>query len=94
MDHPDKLGLIITAVDDGVVSRWRRGVMVKLVVPDSPAYHSGLRQGDVIVQLGYSSIDSPEQYYDGVEALPKGEPVTIRLIRQSRSIYSSIQIDD
>lgn len=94
IDHPDKLGLIITAVDDGVVSRWRRGVMVKLVIPDSPAYHAGLRQGDVIVQLGYSSIDSPEQYYDGVDALPKGEPVTIRLIRQSRSIYSSIQIDD
>lgn len=94
LDHPDKLGLIITAVDDDVVSRWRRGVVVKLVVPDSPAHHAGLRQGDIIVQLGYSSIDSPEQYYAGIETLPKGEPVTIRLIRQSRSIYSSIQIDD
>ncbi len=94
VDHPDKLGLIITAVDDDMVSRWRRGVVVKLVVPDSPAHHAGLRQGDIIVQLSYNSIDSPEQYYAGIETLPKGEPVTIRLIRQSRSIYSSIQIDD
>jgi serine protease Do len=93
LDHSDKLGLIVTAVDD-VVSRWRRGVMVKRVVPDSPAYHAGLRQGDIIVQLGFSSIDSPEQYYDGIETMPRGEPVALRLIRQSRSIYSSIQIDD
>ncbi|MDX2350047.1 MAG: PDZ domain-containing protein, partial [Porticoccus sp.] len=93
IDHPDKLGLIITAVDDAEVSRWRRGVLVKLVVSDSSAHHAGIRQGDVIVQLGHNSIDSPEQYYDGVEALPKGELVTIRLIRQGRSISGSIQVD-
>jgi serine protease Do len=93
IDHPDKLGLIITAVDDAEVSRWRRGVLVKLVASDSSAHHAGIRQGDIIVQLGYNSIDSPEQYYEGIETLPKGEPVTIRLIRQGRSIFSSIQVD-
>ena len=93
IDHPDKLGLIITAVEDDVVSRWRRGVMVILVVPDSPAHHAGLRSGDVIVRLGYSSIDSPDQYYDGLGKLPKSEPVIIRFIRQGRSILSSIQTE-
>jgi serine protease Do len=93
IDLPDKLGLIITAVEDDVVSRWRRGVMVILVVPDSPAHHAGLRLGDVIVQIGYSSIDSPDQYYDGLGKLAEGEPATIRFIRQGRSILSSIQTE-
>ena len=94
IDHPDKLGLVISAVGDEMVSRWRRGVMVTLVLPDSTAHRAGLYRGDVIVQLGQNSIDSPEQYYDALETLPVREPVAVRLIRQGRSIYSSIQIDN
>ncbi|MEH6466457.1 MAG: Do family serine endopeptidase [Porticoccus sp.] len=94
IDHPDKLGLIIVAVEDDEVSRWRRGVMVMLVVPESPAHHAGLRPGDIIVQIGLSSIDSPDQYYNRLEKLPQAQPVTIRFIRQGRSIFSSIQIEE
>ena len=93
IDDPDKLGLIIAAVEDDEVSRWRRGVMVMLVVPESPAHHAGLRPGDIIVQIGLGSIDSPDQYYDRLEKLPQAQPVTIRFLRQGRSIFSSIEIE-
>ena len=94
LDRPDKLGLIISAVDDEMVSRWRRGVMIMMVLPDSPAHRAGLYRGDIIVQLGQNSIDSPEQYYDALKTLSVKEPVAVRLIRQGRSIYGSIEIDN
>jgi serine protease Do len=93
IDDPDKLGLIIAAVEDDQVSRWRRGVMIMLVVPESPAHHAGLRPGDIIVQIGLGSIDSPDQYYGRLEKLSQAQPVTIRFLRQGRSIFSSIEIE-
>ena len=78
--------------DDGLGS-WRTGVLVVEVVPGSAASKAGLVKGDVIMQLGYHSIDGSSDYFKAIKKLPKGEPVAIRLIRQGRSIFKSLELE-
>ena len=67
--------------------------LVVEVAPGSVASKAGLVKGDVIMQLGYHSIDSSSDYFEAIKRLPKGEPVAIRLIRQGRSIFKSIEVE-
>jgi serine protease Do len=90
---PDALGLIIAEIEDDGMGSWRTGVLVIEVAPGSVASKAGLVKGDVIMQLGYHSIDSSSDYFEAIERLPKGEPVAIRLIRQGRSIFKSIEVE-
>jgi serine protease Do len=89
---PDRLGLIISKIVDDGLGSWRTGVLVEQVVADSVADKAGLFKGDVIMQLGYHSIDNPNEYDKTVKNLPVGEPVAIRLVRQGRSIFKTLQI--
>lgn len=90
--EPDRLGLIVSKIADDGLGSWRTGVLVEQVVANSVADKAGLFKGDVIMQLGYHSIDNPSEYYKTVDILPVGEPVAIRLVRQGRSIFKTLQI--
>ena len=71
----------------------RGGVVIEQVSPDSAAAESGLRRGDVILQLGYSRIDDVEEYDQVVRELPTDTPVLIRFYRQGRAISRTIIIE-
>ncbi|MDX2464505.1 MAG: trypsin-like peptidase domain-containing protein [Porticoccus sp.] len=89
---PDRLGLIISSIGDDGLGSWRTGVLVETVAKGSAADVAGIFKGDVIMQLGYSSIDNPSEYYEVVKKVPVGEPVAIRLIRHGRSIFKSLLV--
>ncbi|MEX1033332.1 MAG: DegQ family serine endoprotease [Cellvibrionaceae bacterium] len=91
----DQLGLSVDNLREGVRGNLQidGGVRIAQVAPDSPASKAGLRRGDVLMQLGFESIDSVEHYQRIVESLPSGRPVPIRIYRQGRSAYSTIKID-
>lgn len=88
--NPDRLGLIVSDIDGDDAGSWKKGVLVDKVVPGSVADRAGLMIGDVIMQLGYNSIDSPSDYYAAVEGLSLDETVAIRLVRDGRSIFKSL----
>ncbi len=90
---PDVLGLIIAEIEDDGMGSWRTGVLIVEVFPGSVASKAGLVKGDVVMQLGYHSIDSSSDYFEAIKRLHKGEPVAIRLIRQGRSIFKSIEVE-
>jgi serine protease Do len=87
---PDRLGLIVSEIENDETGSWRTGVLVEQVVSGSSADKAGLIKGDIIMQLGYNSIDNPSEYYAAIERLPLGEPVAVRLVRQGRSMFKSL----
>jgi S1-C subfamily serine protease len=56
-----------------------RGAIVEGVVPNGPADGAGMRQGDVIVQLGDSSIQSSADLTGALAGQKPGDEVQVRL---------------
>ncbi|MDA8786729.1 DegQ family serine endoprotease [Porticoccaceae bacterium] len=91
----DRLGLLVEELDDQERRqlRLRGGILVTEVAANSAAANAGLRDGDIIVQLGYSRIDDLDKYRQVIEELPESTPIAIRFYRQGRAIFRTIQID-
>ena len=91
----DRLGLKVDEVSSEQLSslRLRGGVLVTDVMSDSSASVAGIRDGDVIVQLGYSRIDDVDEYRSVIAELPSKTPVLIRFYRQGWAVSRTIIID-
>lgn len=89
----DSLGLTVEQISkkDAVDLGISGGVVVEQVFPDSPAQRTGLRAGDVIVQLGSVMIDDLGDYKKAVGQMPEGKPVALRFFRDGRAIFRTIQ---
>ena len=93
-DGSDRIGLVVEALSARELSSLgiRGGVVIEQVSPDSAATESGLKRGDIILQLGYSRIDDVDEYTQVIRELPTDTPVLIRFYRQGRAISRTIII--
>lgn len=89
------LGLQTQALNKAQLSQLQLpyGVQVVAVAPNSAAARSGLRPGDVITQLGFAEVGSPEVLADVVKQLPSGSVQPIRFVRQGQAVFRSIVIE-
>ncbi len=69
------------------------GAYIKEVAKDSPAMLAGIRQGDVIVQMGGRSINNFNDYINALMLLEAGQSVNITLMRQSQEEYKEMTLD-
>lgn len=93
LDAP--LGLQTQALSPNELSSMQLdyGVQVVAVAQSSAAARSGIRAGDVITQLGFAEVGSPEVLADVVKQLPKGSIQPIRFLRQGQPVFRSIVIE-
>ncbi|MTJ81842.1 MAG: DegQ family serine endoprotease [Telmatospirillum sp.] len=68
------------------------GVLVSDIVPDSPAQHSGLHQGDVIVGFGDTAIKSPRDLALAVADTATGTTVPVTVWRDGHEKRVDITI--
>ena len=92
----DKAYLGITTVD--VTEEANReldvpmGAYVTELVMDSPAVFSGIRRGDVIVQVADNEINNSNDYVTALLQLVPGEETEIKILRQAGEVYRNIEI--
>ncbi|MGB1984141.1 MAG: DegQ family serine endoprotease [Porticoccaceae bacterium] len=91
----DRLGLLVQSLDEAELRalNLRGGVAVNEVKLDSAAANAGIKAGDIIVQLGYSRIDTVEQYTQVIAELPTNTPILVRFYRQGWAISKTIVIE-
>jgi serine protease Do len=91
----DRLGLAVKPVSEDQLRelRLRGGVLVTEVLPDSPAALAEIKQGDILVQLGYSRINDTDEYVRVIADLPKNSPILVRFYRGGWAISKTIVID-
>ena len=94
-DGTDRLGLMVQDLTDRQAEtlRLRGGVLVTTVSPNSAAARTGIREGDIVVQIGYSRINDVDAYSQVIAKLPKNKQIAIRFYRQGRAIFRTIIID-
>lgn len=70
------------------------GALVTEVLPDSPAAMAGLHSGDLIQSLNDQAITSGPQLKNTIGMLRAGTPVTIKLLRDGKSITLKVETAD
>jgi serine protease Do len=78
-DHREQ----IKGVDDGV--------LVRGIVPNGPAAASDLRTGDVITKVDGRRVASTQELRNQVRGKKIGEPVTLEVFRESKTIRVSVK---
>ena len=69
----------------------QKGTVIAEVADGSPAEDAGLRAGDVIVAVGQTPVNNPEQATRAIRAgLGKGSSVALRILRDGRSAFVAV----
>ena len=88
------LGVSITEVNNQVADRLNlkvhEGVVVRNVIPNSPAEVAGLEEGDVILKLHGKSVSSPRDLQGIVEQLNVDEKYPVDILRNGKRVELSI----
>ncbi len=70
------------------------GALVSMVVPGGGAYQAGIEEGDVIVSIDGSYLDSKEALLRKIATLRAGQRVTIGVTRKDNSLSMDAQLMD
>jgi serine protease Do len=81
----NNVSLASKQVDDG--SR----AMVTQVADDTPAARSGMKEGDVLLQIGKKKITDPEDVFDASFYITAGDIVPITVMRGNQKITVEVQ---
>src|SRR6266403_1281891 len=65
--------------------------MVTQVADDTPAAHSGIKEGDVLLQVGKKKITDPEDIFDASFYITAGDIVPITVMRGDQKITFQVQ---
>lgn len=89
------LGLKVVTVTDKIAADYDipKGVYIKEVVLDSPAWEAGLQSGDVIVEMNGEEVASLEEYEEKVLELQPGASIQVAVMRQGMNDYIRLICD-
>jgi serine protease Do len=92
---PPIFGVLVRAMTDEDRQRAQinRGVVVRAVIKDSPAFAADMLQGDIITQVAGVTITDPDRFFDTVIA-NTGKQVTVELNRKGEAKTITLQIRD
>ena len=79
-DLPFYIGMSIRSMND------QQGMEVVLVNSDSPGWHSGLKAGDILLEIDGQIVNNIKQYREIVESLDKDQKVSFdfKVMRKDR----------
>lgn len=70
------------------------GVVIRAVLPDSPAAKAGLAPGDRVLSIGGEEIVTVEQAIDTIRDTPAGQRITIVCERDAMSIALEVELGE
>lgn len=96
-DKPTKsnrMGVDVVDLDAESLKALGRGVLVRNVVPGSPAAQSGLRSGDVLLQLDRKNVKNAADFRKKVANLPIGRMIPVLVHRQGADQFIVMKISE
>ena len=89
------LGLRLSRLDEDTRSELGHegdGVLIKEVMPSSPAARQGLRAGDIILKVGSATVNAPKDVVSEVRKMKsKSKPVLLLVQRDGRQRYVAVK---
>jgi C-terminal processing protease CtpA/Prc len=86
-------GVYVRALDDAtkVELGTQKGVQVRVVVKDSPAYEADILEGDVLLSLQNEAIRDPDQFFSLVDKYA-GQTVSVLVYRSGQDLSKDVTI--
>lgn len=84
---------ILTDEDRTDLKDKSEGVKIEKVLADSAAEAAGLRSGDIILQVGGKSIESPEKLKSTIQEADGDKPLAILLKRGDQSLFVAVHLN-
>jgi thiol-disulfide isomerase/thioredoxin len=81
------LGVVFERISGG-------GVRANAVVVDSPAERAGVREGDVVLELGGQATPDPETAVQLVRRFRPGQSLSIVVLREGQRVLLSARLDE
>lgn len=90
------LGIIIQEITPDLASMFKldskKGILISQVTPDSPAEKSGLKQGDIIVELEGKPVSNVSSFRNKVAMFEPGSEKEITVIRNGNKKTLNVKI--
>lgn len=90
---PSLFGVLVRALDDKTKAAIgsNKGVLVRAVVKDSPAFEADILRDDVILSLGNDMVRDPDQFFDLMKN-HEGEEVPVGIYRAGSNMTVNVKI--
>lgn len=73
---------------------YPRGVVLRRVLPDTPASRAGLQVGDVILKMNGTLIENASILVEKIQEVPVGEEALMEVVRKGKSLNVSVRLDE
>ncbi|MCB9058183.1 MAG: DegQ family serine endoprotease [Calditrichae bacterium] len=95
----DKVGLTVSNITNDVSGKYHlpdnvKGVVITSVNPNGIAAANGLREGDIVVKLNKSMIESVDQFSDVLNNVDDGDMVLFFIQRGRANLYVAFQMPE
>ena len=93
--HFDILGLRVETFENGDPMNFNyvNGVIIVDVKKNSPASENNINNGDIITEIGKTSINEKSEYDSKLESYSKGDTIMLRIVRNGNPLYVAFEIE-
>ena len=75
------------------IQHYVNGVRIVEVKKDSPASDNNINPGDIITEIGKTSIKEKNEYDSKLESYSRGDTIMLRIIRNGSPLYVAFDIE-
>lgn len=94
IDRDFEIGLRIQSLDETIANYYNlqdtRGVIITQVLPKSPAARSGLKVGDVILQIDDYRINNEQTLIGVFQEFRTGQTISLKIIRDNEQLTKTM----
>jgi len=97
IDRDFDIGLRIQSLDETIANYYNltdtRGVIITQVLPKSPASKSGIKVGDIILQVDEYKINNEQTLIGVFQEFRTGQTITIKLLRDNAQLIKKMTLE-
>ncbi len=92
----NSLGIEVKTVSENLINKYdlyiEQGAVIVDITTESAAYKAGLRNGDVIIQIGNKNILNEVDFDKATKKLSKGDSIILRIVRSNKVVRLMLKI--